>query len=171
MEDLVKGYLENFRELLRREAELVKSILGLEEEKYDALKQVNVKDLLSINSREEDLLQFMDGVERQRKELLLLLARAFGFEPENTLSQMLANVPDDPFAVLKNELLALREEIKSSSSKLQVTMKENSGMVKANLEIINLTLQFANRHAIKETYDYRSRRGARENITIINQIA
>jgi uncharacterized protein YihD (DUF1040 family) len=171
MENLVNNYLESFRELLCREAGMVKSLLGLEEEKYDALKQVAVKDLVSINTREEDILQFMDGVERQRKELLLLLARAFGFEPETTLSQMLAKLPDDPFAALKGELSALRDDIKGSSGKLQVTMKENSGMVRANLEIINLTLQFANRHAIKETYDYRSRRGARENITIINQIA
>lgn len=171
MENSVKAYLENFRELLRKEAELVASILGLEDEKYDALKQVNVKELMAINIREEDVLQFMDGVERKRKELLVLLARTLGFEPENTLSQMLSKVPDDPYLSIKNELLELRLEIRQSSDKLQITMKENSEMVKANLEIINLTLQFANRHAIKETYDYRSRRQTRDNISIINQIA
>ena len=171
MDNTIMNHLETFKGLLSRETEMVSGILSLENEKYDALKLVDVNKLMRINAEEEELLQSMDIIEVKRKELIVLLADKMGFNSDSTLSHMLEQFSDEPYSNIKIELLELRDTIKKDTENLRITMKENSEMIKANLEIINLTLNFANRNSIKETYNFRNKKESKENIYIINQIA
>lgn len=171
METLWMNQLASFREMLQKESAALKALLQLEDDKYEALKDVDVSKLMRINSSEEDILIELNQTEKKRKELIILLSKVFHFDPSLTLREIFSYIPDQDYAGIKADLLQERDSIKNLTVKLQTTMQENSEMIHANLEIINLTLNFANRHAQKETYDYRSRKESRDNIYLVNQIA
>jgi hypothetical protein len=126
---------------------------------------------MKINGEEEETLQFLDSIEKKRKKIIMTLSGDLQFDPNISLSELFNHLPDENFYELKQELVVLRARIKSSTEKLQMNMKENSELIKSNLEIINMTLNFANRNTQKETYNYRTRKESKENIYIINQIA
>jgi hypothetical protein len=164
------NYLKSFKDLLKKEAFLISKLVDLEEEKYEALKQVEMKDLMRLNTLEEEILHSMDGVEEKRKNVLSILSETFHFDINLSLSKVLNFIPDDKFYDLKQELETLRQEIKAATGKLQMAVRENSEMLHSNMEIINLTLNFANRNFQRETYDYRMKKTMAENRYLVNQI-
>lgn len=171
METILMKALESFKKLLAQETQYLSDLVMLEDDKYEALKQVEVSSLMKINSLEEEKLHCLGTVEKKRKEIILGLAEILPFDSNSTLTELLKIIPDEGFEVLKDELTGLRLKIKVLSDKLQVTLKENSEMIKTNLEIINVTLNFANRNSQRETYGYKDRKETRESIYLVNQIA
>ncbi len=169
--ELGMDYLKSFKELLKLEAGYLSELVALEEEKYDALKQVDITLLMKVNTNEEDILQHLASIERKRKDLILNLSKIYHFNPNLSLTELFSYIMDENSQSLKNELIELRTKIKNEIGKLQISMHENSQIIQANLEIINLTMNFANRNAQKETYDYRSKKESKESIYLVNQIA
>jgi len=164
-------YLGAFRELLKLESGYLSNLVSQEDEKYEALKQVDVTGLMRINNAEEEILERLASVERKRKELIQSLSKTYAFDPNLTLTELFNYICDEDDKPIKKELLELRTSIKAEIEKLQISLQENSHIIQANLEIIGLTLNFANRNAQKETYDYRNRKESRESIYLINQLA
>ncbi len=164
-------YLKSFKELLKLESNYLSNLVSQEEDKYEALKQVDVVSLMRINNEEEEILHKLDSIERKRKELIQTLSKNFNFDQNLSLSEMFNYICDSNDMVIKKELMELRTLIKEEIEKLRVSLQENSHIIQANLEIISLTLNFANRNAQKETYDYRNRKESRESIYLINQLA
>ncbi len=171
MEESIMNHMKTFKDLLSHEADALSYLEKLENQKFDALKQVDIKKLMRINSDEEEMLHKLEVIEKKRKNLILLLSEAFSFDPCVSLSELFTYLPDEEYKSYKNELSELRNTIKGFTEKLQVTMHENSEMIRTNLDIINLTLNFANRNSQKETYGYRDKKESRENIYLVNQIA
>lgn len=171
MENEIMNHLKAFKELLAKEADYVSELVKLEERKYDALKMVDMENLMKINTEEEETLQFLESIEKRRKKIIMTLSGDFHFDPNVTLSELFNHLPDDKHYEIKQELIVLRARIKHLTENLQMNMKENSELIKSNLEIINMTLNFANRNSQKETYSLRNRKESKENIYIINQIA
>ena len=171
METEIMNHLRSFKELLAKEADYVSDLVKLEERKYEALKMVDMDNLMKINTEEEESLQFLESVEKRRKKIIVTLAGEFHFDANVTLSELFNYIPDDQFHETKQELIVLRARIKHLTENLQMNMKENSELIKSNLEIINMTLNFANRNSQKETYNYRNKKESKESIYIVNQIA
>ena len=171
MEAILMKELRSFIELLVRESEALSELVRLEDKKYDALKQVEVQNLMRINASEEEILHKLGSIERKRKNILIALSESFHFDQNISLSELLNFLPEKECLDIKSELSELKVKIKNLTDKLQVTMHENSEMIKSNLEIINLTLNFANKSDQKETYDYRNKKEKRDNIHLVNQIA
>ncbi len=165
------NYLKSFKELLKLESLHLESLVNLEDDKYEALKQVDVVSLMKINNDEEDILHNLSSIERKRKELIQTLSKIYNFNPNITLSDLFAYFRDEKDMTLKNELMELRAAIKDRVGKLQLSLQENSHIIQANLEIIGLTLNFANRNSQKETYNYRNKREDKGSIYLINQLA
>jgi hypothetical protein len=164
-------YLKSFRELLKLEANYLSSLVSQEEDKYEALKQVDVTSLMKINNEEDDILHSLASIEKKRKELIQTLSKTYSFDQNLSLSELFNHICSDDDSAIKEELMGLRTLIKDEIGKLQISLKENSNIIQANLEIIGLTLNFANRNAQKETYDYRNKKESRESIYLINQLA
>ncbi len=174
MEDNLMNHLKAFRDLLAREADHVSALVKLEEQKYESLKSVDMTSLMNVNTNEEETLQMLDSIEKRRKKAIAGLAAELKIPPDITLSDLIRAIPDEKYNNLKNELIVLRNRIKGLTEKLQVNMTENSELIRSNLDIINMTLSFANRGAQKETYGDRAasaRKESRDSIYIINQIA
>lgn len=164
-------HLKSFKELLKLESGYLSSLVNQEEEKYEALKQVDVTSLMRINNEEEEILHRLASVERKRKELIQTTSKIYGFTPNLSLSELFEHIFDKDDGVIKKELMEMRLNIKEEIGKLQVALQENSHIIQANLEIIGLTLNFANRNAQKETYDYRIKKESKESLYLINQLA
>jgi|GEM_PF-2185941 flagellar biosynthesis/type III secretory pathway chaperone len=164
-------YLKSFKELLKLESNYLSNLVSQEEDKYEALKQVDVENLMRINNEEEDILHRLASVERKRKELIHTLSKIFKFDQNLTLTELFNYICGDGDEAIKKDLMKLRTSIKQEIEKLQISLQENSHIIQANLEIIGLTLNFANRNAQKETYDYRNKKESKESIYLINQLA
>lgn len=171
METEIMNHLRSFKDLLAKEADHVSELVRLEERKYECLKLVDMEGLTRINNEEEETLQILDSIEKKRKKIIMTLSGELHFDPNISLSELFRHLPDEKFYETKQDLIVLRTRIKNSTEKLQMNMKENSELIKSNLEIINMTLNFANRNSQKETYSYRNKKESKENIYIINQIA
>lgn len=171
MEAVLMNQLKSFMDLLLRESEALSELVTLEDSKFDALKQVEIHNLMRINALEEEILHKLGSIEKKRKNIFITLADTFHFDQNISLSELLNYLPESEYKEIKSELMELRAKIKNLTDKLQVTMHENSEMIKSNLEIINITLNFANKSEQKDTYSYRSKKERRDNIYIINQIA
>ena len=55
--------------ILKEEVSLLQRVLFLEERKYQALKEVNLEDLMNINDQEELLLQEIHTKEEKRQQV------------------------------------------------------------------------------------------------------
>ena len=164
--------LAAFEELLKKEAHALQELLKLEDDKYDALKMVDVAKLMRINSQEEESLEKLNSVEKKRKDLIVSLSKIYHFDSSLSLREIFEIIPEMPeLSSSRENLLGLRNTIKNLTGRLQTTMHENSDLIQANLEIINLTLNFAQRNSQRETYGYRMRKESREGIYLVNQLA
>lgn len=168
MEPTLMQSLKRFTELLTREAGALESLYQMEEQKYEVLRMVDADALIRLNSLEEEQLVVMELVEKKRKDALTVLAMQMGLGSDVTLSELVAGLSSEEE---REKLAVLRDRIKHLTEKLQTAMRENRDMIQSNLEIINLTLNFANRNNQKEVYDYRSRKESRESIFLVNQLA
>jgi hypothetical protein len=146
---------------------VIESLASFEEQKFDALKQVDIKKLMQLNSEEDVLVHQMDALDKKRTLLIGRLTRELGIEMSVPLSELIAHFPLET----QEEFQMLRKNIKKLTSKMETTMRENSRMIQSNLNIINFTLNFANRGAVTETYNYRERGEGHKNLHIINRIA
>ncbi|OHD53644.1 MAG: hypothetical protein A2Y33_06900 [Spirochaetes bacterium GWF1_51_8] len=159
--------LANFETVLNELTAAVESLVSHEEQKYDALKQIDVKKLMELNSEEEILMQQLDGRDKKRAVLINRMAREFGIEPSAPLSELITQFPLE----MQERFHELRRKIKRLSTKLETAVRENSRLIQNNLNIINFTLNFANRGAVTETYNYRERGEGHKNLHIVNRIA
>ena len=167
MDNMLVVKLDAFRKILGEADRSIQQLLQLEEKKYDALKSVDIKELMSINSVEEEIVQLVDDIERKRVNVLQDLSIALHVKPGIHLQELIKHVPDN----YRGEFSVLRESIRRKTDKLDVAMRENAVLIQTNLDIMNFTMNFANRTAQQETYNYRDKKESKENINIINQIA
>lgn len=169
MEQKIMDYLLAFSDLFGQIRKTVKQLLTLEEQKYDALKQVDIKELMQINSVEEEVLQFMNSLEKRRQTMIAGLAAYFQCGTDISLTELIAYFPVE----MQDVFFEMRKAIKHDTNKLDITMRENTEMIRTGLEIVDFTLSFANNAAKDDTYDLRQ--GAvssdKNNIHLINQIA
>ncbi len=167
METRLMEHLSAFYELLNGVRGTIEKLLALEEKKYDALKQVDVKALMHINSTEEELIQYMDCLEKERQEAIASLAVSLGCGRDVTFGELITYFPIE----MQEKFGSIRKELKTFTNKLEITMRENSEIIQSSMEIVNFTLNFANRSSLKETYDLRNKKESKENMCIVNHIA
>lgn len=165
--------LDAFFRALDKETECLEQLIALENEKNDALRQVDVEALMKVNANEEEVMQFMEGTERRRKEIVISLARENRMTPDVTLAELVKGLPDDVPADVREKMQKSRTRIRELTDKLQVVLKENREMVQANLSIIDMTLGYAQKKDKSETYNYgtQNSKESRDKLFIINQIA
>ncbi len=159
--------LDAFRKVLADADHSIQQLLKLEEKKYDALKQVSVKELMSINSVEEEIVQLVDALEKKRQDILVQLSDVLHVRPGIQLQELIMYLPDR----YQGEFQVLRDSIRHKTDRLDITMRENAALIQTNLDIMNFTMNFATRAAQQETYNYRDKKESKENVNIINQIA
>jgi hypothetical protein len=164
------NYWSLLRDMLVRERDTLSELVILEGRKFEALKKVDISKIIMINSQEEDYLQKMESIEKKRKEILLILSKHHHFDSDVTITQLIESIPAE-LEKYKDILTDLRLAIKSIADNLGAALHENSRIIKTNLEIINATLNFANKGDQKETYNYNNKKVNRSNLFLINQIA
>lgn len=162
----------SFKDILEKISIYVEQLVELENQKYEVLTQLEIKRLMEINSREDEITHEIDILEQQRKNSILKLSYELGFDSGITLSEMITYFP----LSLQDELHRIRHSIKENSRRLEIIMRENSYIIQANLEIINFTLSFANRSADLNTYqlsdkNHTSQKSNDLNLHIVNHIA
>lgn len=167
MDKSLTDLLDVFRKVLKDADHSIQQLLQLEEKKYDALKQVSVKELMRINSVEEEIVQLIDALEKKRQDTLMLLADVLHVKPSIQLQDLIRHLPDR----YQGEFQVLRDSIRNKTDRLDITMRENAALIQTNLDIMNFTMNFATRSAQQDTYNYRDKKESKENVNIINQIA
>lgn len=167
MEKSLNELLADFRDTLAKMSKNLGELLELENQKYEALKSVDIKSLMDLNSSEEELIQYSDTLEKKRVRIIGKLAANLGFDVNLKLSEMLTYFP----VSYQQEFTALRNEIKGRSDHLQITMRENAEIVQANLDIVNFTLNFATGTNRKDTYCQSGHSDDKNNLYLIDRMA
>lgn len=167
MEHDVRLGLEDFRKVMKDINRSLEQLIVLEDRKYEALKLVDIKNIMKLNADEEDLIQISGELEKKRLLIVRHLAKDYGFPQNATLSEIVTYLPLEE----QESFSEIRRDIKSNTNKLSVTLRENETLVRANLDIVNFTMSVINKDCQKETYDYRTHKNARENIGMVNKLA
>ena len=161
----ITAMLDELLKLLKEADRAVLQLSKLEEQKHEALSQVDIKKLMKINSTEEEIVQWVDLLEEKREILIESLCARLGIAPDVVLSEIAAYGNENQ----RRQMLELKQSIKEHSGNLDVFMRENSDLIQSNLDILNFTMNFS---AVgHETYDYRSKKESQNNVYIINQLA
>ncbi len=167
METDLRNSLDDFRKVMSDIGRSLGQLSDLEDRKYDALKVVDIKSLMKLNADEEDLIQISSELEKRRSLIVRHLSRQFGFDSNATLKEIITYLPLEE----QESFNEIRKDIKSNTHKLSTTLRENETLIRTNLDIVNFTMSVINRDSQKETYDYRTHKGSRENIGMVNKFA
>ncbi len=170
MEEIIMNYLKKLSSILQKERNVLEMVSKLENEKYDALKSVDVKRLMDINSQEEGLIELLGSAEKKRKEVIVQLSKEFNLDKNLSLTQIIENFKGMIDESLRLELLKEKENIKHISEKLKAVVRENEGLISSNLEIISLTLSFASKHSFYDTYNHRNKGEGISKVHLVNSL-
>ncbi|MCX7882874.1 MAG: flagellar protein FlgN [Brevinematales bacterium] len=118
--------------ILQEEVSLLDRVLQLEEKKYQALKDVNLEELMTINDREEILLQEIHLKEEKRQHLFQQIHPSAP-DFHTFLSSIDNEEYHHTFQNIYIQLAELRDRIKMQS-------EENKHLIQLNSEIISMTL-------------------------------
>ncbi|MGC8765473.1 MAG: flagellar protein FlgN [Brevinematia bacterium] len=171
MEEALMNYFKRLLTILQKEHDAIELVLKLENEKYDALKSVDVKKLMELNSQEEGLLELLSSTEKKRKELIVSLSKEFNLDKNLSLNDLIEIFNEKIDNDLKVEIITLKDRIKHISERLRAVVRENEELIKSNMEIISLTLSFASKHSLYETYNHRNRGDGVSKVYLINSLA
>ncbi len=171
MESSVMNYFKKLATVLFKEKEILELVLKVENEKYDILRFVDVKGLMDLNSQEEGFLELLSSIEKRRKDIIIAMCKEKGINPDLSLKEIMECFDSEIDEETKNEITDLRESIKSISEKLRAVVRENEQLIKSNMEIISLTINFANKHSSYETYNFRNKGEAASRVHLINSLA
>ncbi len=170
MEEIM-NFFKKLATTLFKEKEVLELILKVENEKYDVLRFVDVKGLMELNSQEEGFLELLSSIEKKRKEIISEICKHFNIEEDISLRQLLEHFENRLDDSIVNEIKDLRETIKNISEKLKAVVRENEQLIKSSMEVISLTLNFASKHSIYETYNFRNKNDATSKVHLINSLA
>lgn len=171
MESSVMNYFKKLATVLFKEKEILELVLKVENEKYDILRFVDVKGLMDLNSQEEGFLELLSSIEKRRKDIIIAMCKEKGINPDLSLKEIMEYFNSEIDEEIKNEITDLRESIKNISERLKAVVRENEQLIKSNMEIISLTLNFANKHSSYETYNFRNKGEAASRVHLINSLA
>ncbi len=171
MESSIMNYFKKLATVLFKEKEILELVLKVENEKYDILRFVDVKGLMDLNSQEEGFLELLSSIEKRRKDIIIALCKEKEINPDLSLKEILEYFDEQIDEETKFEIMDLRESIKNISEKLRAVVRENEQLIKSNMEIISLTLNFANKHSAYETYNFRNKGEASSRVHLINSLA
>ncbi len=134
MDTVMVKLVEGMMQVLSEEVKLLEKVLLLEEKKYQALKDVNLEQLMSINDQEELLIQRIHQEEQKRENIFAQLQQQ---TPSQDFSDFLNQLEDKQASHTLSEiyiqLANLRDRIKMQS-------EENKHLIQLNSEIIAMTL-------------------------------
>jgi len=168
--NLMIKLLNSLKETLNYELESVKKIYQLENNKYDELRDVNLKEIMKINIEEDYLLQYLDSIENKRSDLVSKISKELKCNEITTINEIINNLPDD-FQEYKNYFDKINQEIRSYTKKLLLLTKENSELIRINLDIINMTLSYSEQILKIDTYNNNDIKNIiKSNKFLINQI-
>lgn len=136
---LRKEEADKLRKILTKIGDELHLLLQFENEKYEALKSVDVRELLRLNTLEEEHLMVMSEYDRQRQVFIAELAEFHGLDVGLTLKGMAELFPDNT----GQQLAELGDKIRHDSRRLGLTVRENQALIQANMEIIQMTLSYA----------------------------
>jgi len=171
METVVMNYFKKLIQTLTKEKDVLESILKLENEKYEILRNVDIKGLMEINSQEEGLLEMIDTVEKKRKEIIFYLCKEYNLDRNLSLKEIVSILKEEIGEEIEKEISSLRENIKNVSENLKAAVRENEALIKSNLEIISLTLNLTGKHSFYETYNHKSKGDSFSKVHIVNSLA
>ncbi|URA09128.1 flagellar protein FlgN [Thermospira aquatica] len=134
MDTVMAKLVEDIMKVLSEEAKLLQKILLLEEKKYQALKDVNLEQLMSINDQEELLLQHIHQEEQKRENLFSELQKKNSFRD---FSDLLNQIEDD---TIRNELSNIYIQLATLRDRIKMQSEENKHLIQLNSEIIAMTL-------------------------------
>ncbi len=157
---------ERLQKILIKIRDEVKLLLQLENEKFTALKEVDVKELLRLNALEEEHLSVMSEYDRQRQVLIVELAEFHGLDISLSLSELVKKFP----ANAGLSLVELGEDIRHDTRRLDISVRENKSLIQANMEIIQMTLSYAGQEE-KIGYEHSDGYSASSTLAMVNHIA
>lgn len=167
MESQIMKLLQDLRDVMKRMDVNLNHILELENQKYTALKQVDMENLNRINTDEEDYILYSDSLDKKRMAIIMDLAETIGFDKSLRLEKMLEYFPIEWHETFRE----IRDSIRKKTHKLEITMKENAEIIKSNLEIVNFTLSLVHQDTDNDTYDYHNKKKSEKQYNLIDRMA
>jgi len=134
MDTIITGMVDQLTTLLKEEAKVLERILSLEEKKYQALKDVNLEQLMKVNEQEEFFIQEIHSLETKRTQIFSHL-QIYGMG-ENFSTFI--NSLDDPS--YQNELKNIYLHLADLRDRIKIQNEENKQLIQLNSEIISMTL-------------------------------
>jgi len=132
MDAIMAKTLDEAIAILQDEVRILEHVLRLEEKKYQALKDIQLQQLMDINDQEEILLQDIHTKEEKRQHVFARL-----FPQGSDVHACLALIQDEQqrtrVETLVIQLANLRDRIKMQN-------EENKHLIQLNSEIISMTL-------------------------------
>ncbi|SFB71246.1 FlgN protein [Brevinema andersonii] len=128
-----------FATVLKEIKNLMHGLLESEDNKYDALRSIDIYKLIKSNEIQEELLSSFEILEKVRQDHVETLSLMLGFDASLSLSEFAAKIPQPQADILLSE----SEQIRILAERISIATERNSYILNNNAEIIAQILEIA----------------------------
>jgi len=127
----------------------LENILEIEDSKYEALKDIEIYQLIILNDNEESFLKIFETLELQRQQIVETLSILIGFKPYDPISSFVAKLPKE----YEKKISGICLEIKKISYRIDIATDRNRYILETNSDMITQILDYACGH-IGDQYNH-----------------
>lgn len=131
--------LTMFSTVLKEIKNLMYRLLESEDNKYDALRSIDIDKLIKSNEIEEELLSSFEILEKVRQDHVETLSLMLGFDASLPLSEFISKIPEPQARLLLEE----SEQIRILAERINTATERNRYILNSNSEIIAQVLEIA----------------------------
>ena len=124
-------------DILTQMRTIVEKILIIEDEKYEAIKEMNIEPLIALNEQEDELVFQIDSLETKRLNVIESLSMHYGFSIDIAVVALADFLPQET----GQEILHLSKEIKSICERLGIITERNEYLLANSTEMITQILE------------------------------
>ncbi|MGL4394216.1 MAG: flagellar export chaperone FlgN [Brevinema sp.] len=115
---------------------ILMNMLEIEDEKYEAIKNVDFVALNQLNEKEEELIGMMHSLEKIRQDQIDELSLLLGFDPTLTVTQFLHKLPVEHQELIKNSCF----DIRKMCDRIAIASERNHYILSSHTEIFSQIL-------------------------------
>lgn len=166
MQDIL-GVSEELENVLTKIKNILENVLEIEDAKYEALKDISIDILMSLNDDEEAYLKIFEKLEIQRQHIVDSLSLMIGFDPQAPISFFVEKLPTQ-----YNELITkICYEIKKISYRITIATDRNNYILETNAGLITQILDYTCGH-LNDQYNHQglAHNELTKNLHVLDQL-
>ncbi len=147
MNQTAQSTFANLQRILQQHLLLARRLARLAKAQSEAIVAGDVVRLTSLEAEQRQTIQQQEALEPEREKATHDLAVLLRLTPESRLAEMIAKMPPPEkrtFSLLRQELLAVQEEIKR-------TKEENTRLLHSAIEYVQFSMESLTRAIFKPT--------------------